>query len=110
MTEDPGNCKIQRNRLAFKDGQLSTNFAGYLLRKQLEDNKTVVGLLANCDKYFPEVGDYVIGVVRFRTQDFYNLDINSSHEGVLGALDFNGATKRNKPNLQLGSCVFCQVT
>jgi exosome complex component RRP40 len=40
----------------------------------------------------------------------YHLDINSSLEGMLGELEFNGATKRNKPNLQIGSCVFCQVS
>lgn len=41
-------------------------------------------MLSNGDKYIPEVGDYVIGVVRFRSQQNYHLDINSAVEGTLG--------------------------
>ena len=60
-------------------------------------------------KYFPSVGDNVIGVIKFRDADNYYLDINSSSEGSLGQLEFNGATKRNKPNLQLGDVVLSHV-
>lgn len=61
-------------------------------------------------KYFPSVKENVIGVVRHRDADNYYLDINTSTDGVLGQLEFNGATKRNKPNLQLGDAVLCYVT
>lgn len=66
-----------------------------------------------------------------RLSEFYKIDIRSSHVGLLPHLAFEGATKRNKPNLhvclethrlcqtslflscvlfcQLGSIVYCRV-
>lgn len=30
-------------------------------------------------------------------------------DATLGGLEFDGATKRNKPNLKVGSVVFCRL-
>ena len=106
---DPAMCKIKPSEFEFSSGRLIPRQAGHLLTKSLPDGKTIVSLLSNSEKYTPEVGDYVIGVVRFRSQQNYHLDINTAVEGTLGELEFNGATKRNKPMLQVGSCIFCQV-
>jgi exosome complex component RRP40 len=89
---------------------LYSRHTGYAIERPIADGKTIVGLLSNKHTYFPEVSDFVVGVVRFKSQINYHLDINSSLDGVLGELEFNGATKRNKPNLQIGSCIFCQVS
>ena len=39
----------------------------------------------------------------------YKLDINDRFEATLESEAFQGATKRNKPNLELGDLVYCKV-
>lgn len=38
------------------------------------------------------------------------MDINAPLDGVLGSLEFDGATKRNKPNLNPGDLVYTRVS
>ena len=49
------------------------------------------------------------GVVTAKTADFFKLDINAPAPGVLPSIAFNGATKRNRPNLNIGAVVYCRV-
>ena len=37
------------------------------------------------------------------------MDIGAPLDAILGGLEFDGATKRNKPNLQVGATIFCRV-
>ena len=60
-------------------------------------------------QYFPTRNDLVIGVIKVRASEHFVVDIGAPLDAILGALDFDGATKRNKPNLQVGSTVFCRV-
>ena len=46
-------------------------------------------------------GDRVLGVVTKTTGRSYRVDIGSAVSAVLPELAFEGATKRNKPNLQV---------
>ena len=45
-----------------------------------------------------------------KTFEYYKLDIGSSHESILNSIDFEGATKKTKPNLNIGDAVFCKVS
>lgn len=38
------------------------------------------------------------------------MDIGAPLDGTLGALEFDGATKKNKPNIAQGSLIYCRVT
>lgn len=38
------------------------------------------------------------------------MDINGPSHALLGTLEFEGATKRNKPDLNVGDIVFCRVS
>lgn len=38
------------------------------------------------------------------------MDIGGAHQASLDALAFEGATKRNKPNLKVGSLVYARVS
>eukprot|EP00920_Eleutheroschizon_duboscqi_P036177 GHVT01087461.1.p1 GENE.GHVT01087461.1~~GHVT01087461.1.p1 ORF type:complete len:305 (-),score=32.35 GHVT01087461.1:1810-2724(-) len=69
-------------------------------------------VLANdAKRYIPRVGDLVIAVVTQRNAELYRTDINSVWDASLPSVEaFEGATKRNRPNLQLGSWVYCRVT
>ena len=41
--------------------------------------------------------DFVIGCVTSRTSEFFVLNIGGPSEAVLGVLEFEGATKKNRP-------------
>lgn len=60
--------------------------------------------------YFPKKDDVVIGIVTQKIQDNYKLDINSSREGILNNMEFEGATKKEKPNFNIGDLIFCKVS
>lgn len=60
-------------------------------------------------QYVPAPGDSVIGQVTLRTPDNYLLSLQSAHTATLPALAFEGATKRHRPNLKIGSLVYARV-
>mmetsp|Transcript_48632 Transcript_48632/g.77795 ORF Transcript_48632/g.77795 Transcript_48632/m.77795 type:complete len:262 (-) Transcript_48632:43-828(-) len=60
-------------------------------------------------RYIPYPEDRVIGIITRRTLMYYHVDINGPCDGLLGVLEFEGATKRNKPELNVGDIVFCRV-
>ena len=61
-------------------------------------------------RYIPAVGDVVVGVVTDRNAEFYKIHIHGTAVGILPVLAFDGATKRNKPNLTVGAVVFARVS
>ncbi len=61
-------------------------------------------------RYVPAPNDLVIGIVSARLSEMYRIDLGGSQSAALPALAFDGATKKNKPNLQVGSLVFAKVT
>ena len=73
-------------------------------------------------KYFPSFvssrnevagsayGDQVVGIIEERGGDYYMVNVFSSTHCVLNRLAFEGATKRNKPELKRGDVVYARVT
>ncbi|TIB94031.1 hypothetical protein E3Q19_00663, partial [Wallemia mellicola] len=55
-------------------------------------------------------GDSVIGQVIFRGSEGYRVDIGTATTANLDALAFEGATKRNKPNLKVGLLVYARIS
>jgi exosome complex RNA-binding protein Rrp4 len=57
------------------------------------------------------VGDRVIGIVEDQkaSADYYRINIFGSHSALLHVLSFEGATKRNRPQLEPGCLVYCRV-
>lgn len=53
--------------------------------------------------------EHVLGIVTDRAGEHYYLDINTQVRAQLPKLAFDGASKRNKPNLQLGALVYCRL-
>jgi exosome complex component RRP40 len=68
-----------------------------------------VALFGCSDQYYPQKDDYVIVVVSGKTNDNYFCSLGSGTSYVLSALDFEGATKKNRPNLAVGSLVYARV-
>ncbi|CAK8685571.1 unnamed protein product [Clavelina lepadiformis] len=60
-------------------------------------------------RYIPSKGENVIGVITSRQGDFYKVDIGASDQAVLNCMSFEGASKRNRPNVSNGDVVFGQL-
>lgn len=48
-------------------------------------------------------------MVKLKNSESFVVDINAPLDGLLGALEFDGATKRSKPNISSGAVVYCRV-
>mmetsp|Transcript_22445 Transcript_22445/g.22633 ORF Transcript_22445/g.22633 Transcript_22445/m.22633 type:complete len:170 (+) Transcript_22445:51-560(+) len=64
----------------------------------------------NRKRYFPHEGDQVIGVIEDKGGDFYKVNIFSGSASLLNRLAFDGATKRNKPELKVGDIVYAHIS
>jgi exosome complex component RRP40 len=60
-------------------------------------------------RYLPQEGDVVIGTIVEVTSDSYQVDIGGPRLASLDLLAFDGASRRNCPNLQRGSLLFARV-
>lgn len=52
-------------------------------------------------QYVPERGDTVIGVVSAKAGDVFRVDVGGSELATLPYLGFEGATKRNRPDVKV---------
>ncbi|KAK2463315.1 hypothetical protein APHAL10511_004626 [Amanita phalloides] len=64
----------------------------------------------NSRRYVPALQESVVGVVTQRLGETYRVDIGSAHHATLDALAFEGATKRSRPNLKVGSLIYARVS
>ena len=60
--------------------------------------------------YYPVLNDFVLGTVTHRTTEYYRVDIGWHLPATLNALAFEGATRKNRPALQVGSIVYARVS
>ena len=59
--------------------------------------------------YNPKVGDVVIGIITQKTYEVFRVNISTNKEATLNSIDFEGATRKVRPNLSIGDAVFAQV-
>jgi exosome complex RNA-binding protein Rrp4 len=52
----------------------------------------------------------VVGIIDDKGGDYYRVNIFSGSISLLSRLGFEGASKRNKPELKVGDVVYCKVT
>ncbi|EFA07836.1 exosome complex component RRP40 [Tribolium castaneum] len=57
-------------------------------------------------RYVPKRGDLVVGIVVKKSGDLLKIDIGGSEPASLSMLAFEGATKKQKPDLQVGDLVY----
>ena len=77
-------------------------------RQPLDDHDEEI--FRSLGKYYsPRVDDFVIGTIVQRTGEYYKLDIGTYTFGILPSIEFEGATKKTKPNLLVGDAVFCRI-
>ena len=53
-------------------------------------------------QYVPVKGESVVGIVTTKSGDVFKVDVGGSEQASLSYLAFEGATKRNRPNVQVG--------
>jgi exosome complex component RRP40 len=63
----------------------------------------------NSNKYYPQENDTVIGIIMSRNPEFYQVDIGAESYAMLNTLEFQGATRKDKPNFHEGFLVYCRV-
>ncbi|OLY82386.1 Exosome complex component rrp40 [Smittium mucronatum] len=88
------------------DGEVRSFVAGRLL----DNSKDSIWVDYNKKRYVPSEGEPVIGTVIARHAEGYRIDIGSAQPANLDSLAFENATKRNKPNIAIGSLVYGKVT
>lgn len=67
----------------------------------LHAGSLVSAVLTLCPQYVPAKGESVIGVVTAKSGDIFKVDFGGSEQASLSYLAFEGATKRNRPNVQV---------
>lgn len=60
-------------------------------------------------RYIPCRGETVIGTVIQKAGDIYRVDIGASEAACLPYLAFEGATKKNRPDVNVGDLVFAKL-
>lgn len=93
----PGLCRHMDNILITTSG---------VLRKKA---RNVYWVDSHRKRYVPVKGDTVVGVVVNRSGDTFRVDIGSSEQALLSYLAFEGATKKNRPDVQIGDIVFAKL-
>ena len=61
-------------------------------------------------RYVPARGDHVIGIVVEKHAEEYRLHVGAAAPASLPVLAFDGATKRNRPHLEVGALVYARIT
>ncbi|KAK2587971.1 hypothetical protein KPH14_004052 [Odynerus spinipes] len=60
-------------------------------------------------RYIPTRGENVIGIITQKAGDIFKVDIGAKEQASLSYLAFEGATKKNRPDLQVGDAVFAKL-
>ncbi|CAN8076989.1 unnamed protein product [Agarophyton chilense] len=89
-----------------KNSEILASKAGFV---RYDSNRNKLWVANNQKRYVPAQEDPVIGIVQDRFGEEYRLDINATDTATLSMLAFEGATKKNRPNLAIGSLVYCRV-
>lgn len=75
----------------------------------IEDNRhRLFFIKSKTQRYVPRMHDIVIGKIFYVHPDYYKVDLGR-YVGILPALSFPNATKRNKPELIKNDLVLCRV-
>lgn len=96
--KDTSKSDIKNNFLISKKSSLID------LTNKKNENALYIGKF-----YFPAIDDVIIGTITQKLYDQYKIDICSSRDASLGTIEFEGATKKTKPNLNVGDLVFAKV-
>lgn len=75
----------------------------------LQKRKSTYWVDANEKRYVPQRGDPVVGAVANKAGDYFKVDIGSSELASLHYLAFEGATKKNRPHVNVGDVLYATL-
>ena len=113
-SQQKDGMEISSNNDSNDSSNLSPSFsiiaiiAGRLIHHASNSTDTYY-ISSNTQRYIPTLGDRVIGIVEDTTGEYYRVNILGGHSALLHNLNFEGASKRNRPRLDPGSLVYCRV-
>lgn len=88
-------------------GQISSSSSTPTCDRDRKDH--VYWVETNTTRYVASASDSVIGQITNRGAESYTVSLFGAHSATLPALSFQGATKRHRPNLRIGSLVYARV-
>ncbi|XP_031639879.1 exosome complex component RRP40, partial [Contarinia nasturtii] len=88
-----------------QDGKVFACKAGILKQKSV--NTFWVDAIQK--RYIPSKGETVIGLVIQKAGDIFRVEIGSNEYATLSYLAFEGATKKNRPDVNVGDIVFAKL-
>ena len=75
----------------------------------IESEESIIPSIYYGNYYYPKVGDMVIGIITQKTHEMFRVNISTNKEASLNSIDFEGATRKTRPNLSVGDVVFALV-
>jgi exosome complex component RRP40 len=112
----PSNLVLINTAVATQCGYLSDSA---LLGRLSSSNPRLISLESNTLHYQAQIDDPILAIVSDKRMDGYRLILNGtsnqqgnssfSQVGFLPSLSFQGASNKNKPNLAVGSLIYCRV-
>jgi exosome complex component RRP40 len=98
----PNRTKINKSKQKDKKDSKNKN------NPQSEEN-AIIPTMYYGNYYSAKEGDVVIGIISQKTYEMYRVNILANKEASLNSIDFEGATRKSKPNLNVGDVVFARV-
>jgi exosome complex RNA-binding protein Rrp4 len=104
---------LHYDAFGYHNGNLISKRCGKLLMdsdsKKSKENED--DLYKSIGRYYsPRVDDFVIGIITQKSSEYYKLDIGTYTYATLNSFDFNGATRKSKPNLNVGDILYARVS
>lgn len=103
----PGLLQIPSPGSSGRESTVISTRAGILNHSA---NRSKWWVESNSKRYVPAPQESVVGVITQRLGEGYRVDIGAAHYASLDSLAFEGASKRNKPNLKVGCLVYARVS
>ena len=96
--------RANMNKLKQKDKKENKN-----KNNPQSEESTIIPTMYYGNYYSAKEGDIVIGIISQKTYEMYRVNILANKEASLNSIDFEGATRKTKPNLNVGDVVFARV-
>ncbi|XP_012255320.2 exosome complex component RRP40 isoform X1 [Athalia rosae] len=89
-----------------RDGELVLTTKAGVLRKR---KPTIYYVDSYQKRYVPSRGENVVGIVTQKVGDIFRVDIGGGEQASLSHLAFEGATKKNRPDIAVGDVIFAKL-
>ncbi|WRT67681.1 uncharacterized protein IL334_004653 [Kwoniella shivajii] len=103
------SSRIQAPHMGTTPTCISTRL-GLLSSLKGKEKSEQVWVEGSSKRYIPAQKDMVLGTIIAKHAEGFRVDLGSAHMASLEGLAFEGATKRSKPNLKVGTLVYARVS